>query len=80
MSFHIRDAATDFAVRGSARLKGKTLTETVREAVGREYASISETPLLIDRVRSIQADFQVLKRPGGRPANKTFFDELSGQP
>ena len=41
---------------------------------------ISETPPLIDRVRSIQADFQALKRPGGRPADKTFFDELSGQP
>ena len=80
MPFHIRYAATDFAVRRLARLKGKSLTETVREAVEREYAAISETPPLIDRVRAIQADFQALKRPGGRPADKTFFDELSGQP
>jgi antitoxin VapB len=80
MAFHIRDTATDLAVRRLARLKGKTLTETVREAVEREYAGISETPPLIDRLRSIQAEFVALKRPGGRPADKVFFDDLSGQP
>ena len=31
MAFHVRDAATDAAVRKLARLKGKTLTETIRE-------------------------------------------------
>jgi antitoxin VapB len=79
MAFHIRDAATDAAVRSLARLKGKTLTETIREAVEREYAAISETPSLIDRLRPIQTEFQALKHPGGRPADKAFFDELSGQ-
>jgi len=79
MAFHIRDAATDSAVRRLASLKGKTLTETVREAVEREYAAISETPSLIDRLRSVQAQFQALKRPGGRPADKAFFDDLSGK-
>jgi len=80
MAFHIRDPATDSAVRRLANLKGKTLTETVREAVEREYALLSETPPLIDRLQSIQAQFQALKQPGGRPADKAFFDELSGQP
>ncbi|HEY1414208.1 MAG TPA: type II toxin-antitoxin system VapB family antitoxin [Rhodopila sp.] len=80
MAFHIRDAATDSAVRKLARLKGKSLTETVREAVEREYAAISQAPKLIERLRSVQADFQALKRPGGRPADKAFFDDLSGQP
>jgi antitoxin VapB len=79
MAFHIRDTATDSAVRRLARLKGKSLTETVREAVEREYAAISQTPPLIDRLRSIQADFVSLNRPGGRPADKAFFDDLSGQ-
>jgi antitoxin VapB len=79
MAFHIRDAATDSAVRKLARLKGKSLTETVREAVEREYAAISQTPKLIERLRPVQADFQALKRPGGRPADKAFFDDLSGQ-
>jgi antitoxin VapB len=80
MAFHVRDAATDSAVRKLARLKGKSLTETIREAVEREYAAISQTPKLIERLRSVQADFQALKRPGGRPADKAFFDDLSGQP
>ena len=78
MAFHIRDRATDAGVRKLARLKGKTLTETVREAVEREYAAISTIPPVIDRLRSIQADFLALKQRGGRPADKAFFDELSG--
>jgi antitoxin VapB len=80
MAFHVRDAATDSAVRKLARLKGKSLTETIREAVEREYAAISQTPRLTERLRSVQADFQALKRTGGQPADKAFFDDLSGQP
>jgi hypothetical protein len=47
--------------------------------VEREYAAISGTPSLIDRLRSVQAQFLALKRPGGRPADKAFFDDLSGK-
>lgn len=79
MAVHIRDHATDAAVRKLARVKGKTLTETIREAVEHEYAAISATPSLIDRLQSVQALFLALKRPGGQPADKAFFDELSGQ-
>jgi antitoxin VapB len=79
MAFHIRDAATDSAVRKLARFKGKTLTETIREAVEREYTAISQAPPLIERLQAIQSAFQALKRPGGRPADKTFFDDLSGE-
>ena len=79
MAFHIRDKATDVAVRRLARLTGKSLTETVRDAVEREYAALSETPPLIDRLRSIQTAFLALKRPGGQPADKAFFDDLSAQ-
>jgi antitoxin VapB len=78
MSFHVRDPATDQAVRKLARIKGKTLTETIREAVEREYAAISATPPLIDRLRTIQAEFQEMKQSGGKPADKAFFDGLSG--
>jgi antitoxin VapB len=80
VAFHIRDAATDSAVRKLARLTGKTLTETVREAVERAYAEITQAPSLIDRLQPIQAAFQALRRPGGRPADKAFFDDLSGDP
>jgi antitoxin VapB len=37
MAFHVKDRATDQAVRRLAQLKGKTLTETIREAVEHEY-------------------------------------------
>jgi hypothetical protein len=77
--FHIRDAPTDAAVRRLARLERMTLTETVREAAEREHALISEAPSLIERLRPIQSDFASLKRPGGRPADKAFFDDLSGE-
>ena len=80
MAFHVRDAATDSAVRKLARLKGKTLTETVREAVEREYTQITQAPSLIERLQPIQAAFQALRRTGGRPADKAFFDDLSGDP
>jgi hypothetical protein len=33
MAFHVKDDATDKAVRRLAQLQGKTLTETIRDAV-----------------------------------------------
>ena len=39
MAFHVRGRATDTAVRALAKLKGKTLTETIREAVARLIAA-----------------------------------------
>ena len=78
MAFHVRDEATDKAVRRLAQLKGKTLTETIREAVEHEYERVrSETPLL-ERLRPIQDLLKSLSKPGGQPADKAFFDELSG--
>jgi antitoxin VapB len=80
MALHVRDPATDFAVRGLARITGKTLTKTIREAVEHQYAAINTTPPRTERLRlhSIQADFQAMKRSGGKPADKAFFDDLSG--
>jgi antitoxin VapB len=79
MAFHIRDEATDKAVRRLAQLKHKTLTDTVREAVEHEYERVrSEIPLL-ERLRPIQDHLKSLSKPGGLPADKAFFDELSGE-
>lgn len=78
MSFHVRDPETDRAVRRLARLKGKTLTETIREAVEHEYAAVTEQPPLLEKVGAIQEEFRRLRRPGGLPADKAFFDALSG--
>jgi antitoxin VapB len=78
MAFHIRDEATDKAVRRLAKLKHKTLTETVREAVEHEYERIRSEIPLIERLKPIQDQFASLSKPGGLPADKAFFDELSG--
>jgi antitoxin VapB len=77
MAFHVRDPATDAAVRAVARLTGKTLTETIRDAAERDYAAISATTPLIERLQAIQAQFQAMKQPGGQAADRAFFDELS---
>ncbi len=79
MAFHIKDKATDQAVRRLARIKRKTLTETIREAVEHEYQrECSQVPLL-DRLLPIQDQFAAASRPGGLPADKAFFDALSGE-
>jgi antitoxin VapB len=78
MAFHVRNPATDSAVRELARIKGRSLTATIREAVERELAAISGTLSLIERLHAIQADFQVMKQSGETPADKAFFDDLSG--
>ncbi len=78
MAFHVKDQATDVAVRRLARLKGKTLTETIRDAVEHEYDREKSRIPLIDRLQTIQQRFAALCRQGGSPADKAFFDELSG--
>jgi antitoxin VapB len=78
MAFHVKDPATDLAVRRLARLKGKTITDTIREAVEHEYAAATGKPALVERLRPLQARFRDISRPGGLPADKAFFDALSG--
>ena len=79
MAFHIKDPATDLAVRRLAKLKGKTLTETVRAAIEHEYARVRSRISLIERLKPIQDGFASISKPGGLPADKKFFDELSGK-
>jgi antitoxin VapB len=78
MAFHVKDRATDQAVCRLAQLKGKTLTETIREAVEHEYQRERAQVPLIERLRPIQEKFAAVSRPGGLPADKAFFDALSG--
>jgi antitoxin VapB len=78
MAFHVKDRATDQAVRRLARLKQKTLTETIREAVEHEYQRERVKIPLIDRLRPIQAKFTEVSHPGGLRTDKAFFDALSG--
>ena len=78
MAFHVKDEATDKAVRRLARFKRKTLTATIREAVEHEYDRVHSEIPLIERLKPIQDQFASLSKPGGLPADKAFFDELSG--
>jgi antitoxin VapB len=78
MAFHIRDEAGDGEARRVAKLKGRDLIEIIREMFEHEYdRARSEIPL-IERLKPIQEEFALLRKPGGLPADKAFFDELSG--
>jgi antitoxin VapB len=79
MAFHVRDRATDQAVRKLAKLKGKSLTATIREAVEAEYARENYRMPLSERIKLLQEWVDARSRPGGLPADKAFFDELSGE-
>ncbi len=80
MAFHVRDEATDRAVRRLAKLKGKSLTATIREAVEHELKRERAALPLIERLKPIQQQLKSLSKPGGLPADKAFYDELSGEP
>lgn len=78
MTLHIKDFVTDEAARQLAKLKGKTLTEAIREAVEHELERERARIPLLERLTPIQDEFARLSKPGGLPADKAFFDELSG--
>jgi antitoxin VapB len=79
MAFHIRDPATDEAVRRLAKLKGKSLTDTVREAVEHEYQRECHKLPLAERLKPIWEKLDAISKPGGKPADRAFFDEMSGE-
>ena len=81
MAFHVRDPATDLAVRSLAKLKGKSLTETIREAVENEYeeeCKRRDVPL-IEQITHIQDWIKSRSKGQGKPADKAFYDDLSGE-
>jgi antitoxin VapB len=78
MAFHVRDTATDEAVRRLAKLKKKSLTATIREAVEQEYERERRKIPLAERLKPIQDRVKALSKPGGLPADKAFYDDLSG--
>jgi antitoxin VapB len=77
MTFYVKDSATDKAVRKLAKLKGKTLTETIREAVEKEYQNSKKKLSLRDGLDELTARFSELPK-SGLEADKAFYDELSG--
>lgn len=79
MAFHVRDEATDAVVRRLAKLKKKTLTATIREAVEHEYERECGSDDLMEAVKAAQERFKALGKPSGLVADKAFYDELSGE-
>jgi antitoxin VapB len=79
MAFHVRDEATDIAVRRLARLKKKTLTATIREAVEHEYERECGSDDFMEAVKAAQVKFKALGKPTGLMPDKAFYDELSGE-
>jgi antitoxin VapB len=78
MPFHIRDKATDQAVRELAARKGVTMTQAVRAAAERELASLrrGKRPLS-ERLAAIQRRANAFPATG-LPADKAFYDDLAG--
>lgn len=76
MTFYIKDPATDKAVRRLAKLRGKTLTDTIREAVENELRK-ERRGTLPQRLDAIAQRLSKFPR-SGLEADKAFFDELSG--
>ena len=78
MPFHIRDEATDKAVRELAAQTGLSLTDAVRQAAENELRRLNQKKRpLSERVRDIQSRALAYK-PTGLAADKAFYDELSG--
>ena len=74
-------SATDLAVRSLARLKGKSLTATIREAVEKEYQrECKQRNLpLSERIKLLPAWVKSRSKGPGLPADKAFYDDLSGK-
>lgn len=54
------------------------MTEIIRQKAEQGLTPVASRPLLVERLRSLQDAFQAMSRQGGLPADKAYFDELSG--
>ncbi|MGH6871093.1 MAG: type II toxin-antitoxin system VapB family antitoxin [Rhizomicrobium sp.] len=79
MAFHVKDPKTDRAVRRLAELKGKGITETILEAAENEYQRALQDVPFQERIRRIQEKAKAASRGRGKPADKAFYDWLSGE-
>lgn len=77
MAFSVKDEATDNAVRRLAKLKNKSLTDTIREAVEHEYQRARGTVPLTERLERLSERYLAFPA-SGLQADKAFFDDLSG--
>ncbi len=77
MPLSIRDEVTDSLVRKLAARKKIGLTEAIRLAVENELRRADEAIPLRERLRPLQERIAA-HPPTGLDADKTFYDDLSG--
>jgi antitoxin VapB len=77
MAFSVKSKAADAAVRRLAKLKNKSLTQTIQEAVETELRRVQAERPLTDRLDAISERYRAFPSTGLR-ADKAFFDDLSG--
>jgi antitoxin VapB len=78
MPLYIRDDATAALVAKLARLRGLSKQEAVRMAVQAELDRATAAIPLRERFAGLRRAHP-LPPPTGKAADKTFFDELSGE-
>ena len=76
MAFHVSDPATDAAVRRLAALRGKGITDTIREAVEAELRRTVTRDGLAAGVRALQEDVARLPDADRRPVG-SIRDDLN---
>jgi antitoxin VapB len=79
MPLYIKDDATAELVAQLARLRGASKQDAVRHAVQAELRRIAEAVPLHERIAAWREQHP-LPPPTGQPADKAFFDDLSGEP
>ncbi|UGX88847.1 type II toxin-antitoxin system VapB family antitoxin [Phyllobacterium meliloti] len=77
MAFSVKDETTDAAVRRLAKLKNTSLTDAIREAVVNEYNRTKGEIPLQERLAALSQRYKAYPKTG-QDADKTFFDDLSG--
>lgn len=77
MAYSIKDPETDRIIRELARVKGKPILDSIREACENELKRESAKIPLWDRLQPLVRRVASARKTGER-ADKAFFDELSG--
>ena len=77
MAYYIKDSRTDQLIRELARVKGKPILDSIREACENELQRERRKSTLWDRLRPLVSRVAAAPKTGIK-ADKAFFDELSG--
>lgn len=79
MALHIKNAETERLARRLASLTNTGLTEAVQTALENELERVEGRPPVVERILEFGRRARALGDPArGKPADKAFFDSLSG--